>query len=150
MPRGFASVGLVRPKDPENVGAVLRASFCFDVKFIGIEGNRTRINSYVDTPKTWKHVPVIRHDDLSTIVPFGAVPIAVDLVDGAENLTDFEHPERAFYVFGPEDGTLGQEHLAFCEKRVMLPTRTCLNLASCVGIVLYDRMLKMENKNWKK
>lgn len=148
MPRGFASVGLVRPKDPANVGAILRASYCFDVKMIAIEGDRTNIRSHVDTPKAWRHIPVIRHDDLSSIVPYDAVPVAVDLVDDAENLMDFEHPERAFYVFGPEDGTLGNKHLQFCHKRVMLPTKTCLNLASCVGIVLYDRMLKMGNKNW--
>lgn len=149
MARGFASVGLVRPKDSENVGAVLRASFCFDVKLVAIEGDRTGIRSYTDTPKSWRHIPVIRNNDISSVIPFGAVPVAVDLVDDAENLTDFEHPESSFYVFGPEDGTLGEEHLSFCERRVMLPTRTCLNLASCVGIVLYDRMLKMENKNWK-
>lgn len=144
--KGFASVGLVRPKDKANVGAILRASFCFDVSMIAIEGDRTPIQSHVDTPKAWRHIPVIRNDDLSTVIPYGAVPVAVDLVDDAEDLTNFEHPERAFYVFGPEDGTLGQKHLQFCHKRVMLPTRTCLNLASCVGIVLYDRLLKQKRK----
>jgi tRNA(Leu) C34 or U34 (ribose-2'-O)-methylase TrmL len=145
MTRGYASVGLVRPKDTNNVGEVLRASFCFDVKMIAIEGDRTKIRSPLDTPKAWRHIPVIRNNDLSTIIPYDAVPIAVDLVDDAENLVDFVHPERAFYVFGPEDGTLGPGHLKFCHKRVMLPTKTCLNLAACVGIVLYDRMAKRGN-----
>lgn len=146
MSRGFASVGLVRPKDHHNVGAILRAAYCFDVSLIAIEGDRTAIRSHVDTPKAWRHIPVLRNDDLSVLIPYDAVPIAVDLVDDAENLVDFVHPERAFYVFGPEDGTLGRNHLSFCHKRVMLPTKTCLNLASCVGIVLYDRMLKQERK----
>lgn len=142
MSRGFAAVGLVRPKDHHNVGAILRAAFCYDAVMIAIEGDRTDIRSHVDTPKTWKHIPVLRHNDLSEIIPYDAVPVAVDLVDGAEDLIDFVHPERAFYIFGPEDGTLGQKHLAFCHRRVMLPTRTCLNLASCVSTVLYDRMAK--------
>lgn len=146
MGKGFASVGLVRPKDTANVGAILRASYCFDVSLIAIEGDRTPIRSYVDTPKAWRHIPVIRNDDLSGVIPYDAVPVAVDLVDDAEDLRDFVHPERAFYVFGPEDGTLGHKHLQFCHKRVMLPTRTCLNLASCVGIVLYDRLLKQKQK----
>lgn len=146
MSRGFASVGLVSPKDVDNVGAILRASYCFDVKMIGIEGDRTRMRSPLDTPKAWRHIPVIRHDDIKSIIPYEATAVAVDLVDDAENLVDFVHPERAFYVFGPEDGTLEQRHLDFCQKRVMLPTKTCLNLASCVGIVLYDRMAKLGRK----
>lgn len=146
MSKGFASVGLVRPKDTANVGAILRASYCFDVSLIAIEGDRTPIRSYVDTPKAWRHIPVIRNDDLSSVIPYDAVPVAVDLVDDAEDLRDFVHPDRAFYVFGPEDGTLGHKHLQFCHKRVMLPTRTCLNLASCVGIVLYDRLSKQKRK----
>jgi tRNA(Leu) C34 or U34 (ribose-2'-O)-methylase TrmL len=146
MGKGFASVGLVRPKDTANVGAILRASYCFDVSLIAIEGDRTPIRSHVDTPKAWRHIPVIRNDDLSGVIPYDAVPVAVDLVDDAEDLRDFVHPERAFYVFGPEDGTLGHKHLQFCHKRVMLPSRTCLNLASCVGIVLYDRLLKQKRK----
>lgn len=146
MSKGFASVGLVRPKDTANVGAILRASYCFDVSLIAIEGDRTPIRSHVDTPKAWRHIPVIRNDNLSSVIPYDAVPVAVDLVDDAEDLRDFVHPDRAFYVFGPEDGTLGHKHLQFCHKRVMLPTKTCLNLASCVGIVLYDRMLKQQRK----
>lgn len=142
--KGFASVGLIRPKDHHNVGAILRAAYCYDVSMVAIEGDRTPIRSHVDTPKAWRHIPVIRHDDISTIIPYDAVPIAVDLVDDAENLIDFVHPERAFYIFGPEDGTLGEKHMRFCHKRVMLPTQTCLNLASCVSTVLYDRLLKQK------
>lgn len=144
--RGFAAVGLVRPKDHHNVGEVLRASFCYDVKMIAIEGDRTFIKSHVDTTKAWRHIPVLRNNDLSAVIPYDAIPVAVDLVEDAENLIDFEHPERAFYIFGPEDGTLGKKHLDFCHKKVMLPTRTCLNLASCVSTVLYDRMSKQIRK----
>ena len=144
--KGFAAVGLVRPKDHHNVGAILRAAFCYDASMIAIEGDRTPIRSFVDTPKAWRKIPTLRHEDLSQIIPYDAVPIAVDLVDGAEDLVDFEHPERAFYIFGPEDGTLGAKHLSFCHRRVMLPTRTCLNLASCVSTVLYDRLSKQRRK----
>lgn len=146
MKKGYFAVGLVRPKDHANVGAVLRAAYCYDAALVAIEGDRTPIRSHVDTPKAWRHIPVIRNNDLSSVVPYDAVPIAVDLVDDAENLIDFEHPSRAFYVFGPEDGTLGQKHLSFCHRRIYIPTKTCLNLASCVSTVLYDRMAKEERK----
>jgi hypothetical protein len=40
------------------------------------------------------------------------VPVAVELRRNAEPFIEFEHPERALYVFGPEDGSLGRAVLA--------------------------------------
>lgn len=139
---GFASIGLVRPKDVANVGSVLRAAFCYDVSMVAIQGDRTPVRSHIDTPKAWRHIPVLRGDDLHALIPFDAVPVAIDLVDGAVDLVDFQHPVRAFYVFGPEDGTLGRGTLDWCQHRVMVPTRTCMNLAATVNVVLYDRLAK--------
>lgn len=112
---------------PGNVGSVLRAAFCYDAALVAIQGDRTQIKESADTPQAWQHIPVLR---------------AVDLVEGASSLPDFEHPRRAFYVFGPEDGTLGRDVLAWCPQRVMVPTRMCMNLAATVNVVLYDRLAK--------
>lgn len=142
--RGFASIGLVRPKDHANVGAVLRAAYCYGVSMVAIQGDRTPVRSHVDTPKAWKHIPVLRGDDLHALIPFDAVPVAVDLVDDAVSLPAFQHPARAFYVFGPEDGTLGKTVLDWCPHRVMVPTRTCMNLAATVNVILYDRLAKAD------
>lgn len=87
-------------------------------------------------------MPVLRGDNLRELIPFGAVPVAVDLVDDAVALDDFIHPQRAFYVFGPEDGTLGRATLDWCVHRVMVPTVSCMNLAATVNVVLYDRSAK--------
>lgn len=140
--RGFASIGLVRPKDANNVGSVLRAAFCYDVSMVAIQGDRSPVRASTDTPKAWRHIPVIRGEDLHAMIPFDAVPVAVDLVDDAIELPAFQHPLRAFYVFGPEDGTLGRATLDWCKHRVMVPTRSCMNLAATVNVVLYDRLAK--------
>lgn len=144
MSRGFAAIGLLRPKHHENVGAVLRAAFCYDARLVAIEGDRSPVRSYVDTFKAWRHVPVLRGDDLHAMIPFAAVPVAVDLVEGAISLPAFQHPQRAFYIFGPEDGTLGRRVLEWCQHRVMIPMRECSNLAATVNVVLYDRMAKAD------
>jgi len=72
----------------------------------------------------------------------GLVPVAVELVRGSESLVTFEHPEDAFYVFGPEDGGLGRVQLGQCHKFVTIPTLHCLNLATAVSTILYDRHAK--------
>ena len=143
--RGFAAIGLNRPKDAANVGGALRAAHVYGAALVAIAGDRSGIRHPCNTMAAHRHVPVINGDDLHALIPYDCIPIAVDLVDGAVPLPGFKHPERAFYVFGPEDGTLGAKTLDWCKFRVMVPTAFCMNLAATVNVVLYDRMAKQ----WK-
>ena len=142
--RGYSCVALHQPKNPLNVGSVLRAAHCYEASAVFISGRRyMQKNIPTDTPKTWKHTPVICGSDLRGLVPFDCVPVAVDLLDGARDLREYVHPERATYIFGPEDGTLGISVLEWCRDVVYVPTRDCMNLAATVNVVLYDRLSKM-------
>lgn len=148
MTRGFASVGLHRPKDIANIGGVLRAAQAYSASMVAISGDRIdgeKIRHATNTGQAQKHMPVLR-GELRDLIPFGAVPVAVDLVDDAVALPDFIHPQAAFYVFGPEDGTLGKAILDWCPFRVVVPTSICMNLAATVNVVLYDRLAKQMAK----
>jgi tRNA(Leu) C34 or U34 (ribose-2'-O)-methylase TrmL len=68
--------------------------------------------------------------------------VCVELVEGAIPLPEYQHPDQAFYVFGPEDGTISQALIDHADDVVYVPTRGCMNLASTVNVVLYDRMAK--------
>lgn len=92
--------------------------------------------------KIYRHIPLIRVDDLQSVIPFDCVPVAVDLLPGATPLQNYKHPRSAFYVFGPEDGTLGEKVLSFCRDKIYIPTTGCMNLAATVNVVLYDRLAK--------
>jgi tRNA(Leu) C34 or U34 (ribose-2'-O)-methylase TrmL len=144
--RGFAAIGLHRPKDRANVGGALRAAFAHGASIVAIAAPRGHANEGIrhgaNTPAAWKHLPVLVGDDLHAMIPFDCITVAVDLVEDAIPLPSFQHPTRAFYVFGPEDGTLGTSVLDWCARRVMVPTRICMNLAATVNVVLYDRVAK--------
>jgi len=140
--RGFAAIGLVAPKCNANVGGAMRAAACYDADLIVLGGSRYHRQS-ADTMKSWRHIPTLHNvQNLMDCCPFDCVPVGVDLVDGAEALPEFQHPERAFYIFGPEDGTLGKATLDRCARRLMVPTKHCMNLAATVNVILYDRMAK--------
>ena len=139
--RGFACVGLDNPKNHINVGHVLRAAGCYGAAMVAISGQRYH-RAGTDTMYAAGRMPLVRVDDLRDAVPFDCVPIAVDLVASARPLHAYTHPERAFYVFGPEDGTLGARVLSWCRDVLYVPTRGCMNLAACVNVVLYDRAVK--------
>ena len=139
--RGFACVGLQNPKNPINVGSVLRICGNFDVNLLAISGIRYH-KVATDTMKAYRHFPLLQVDDLHTVIPFDCIPIAVDILPEAKSIFTFTHPERAFYIFGPEDGTLGKKVLNWCKYKIFIPTKVCMNLAISVGIVLYDRLSK--------
>ncbi len=139
--RGYSAVGLFQPKTALNVGSVLRAAHCYGSALVALSGNRYKRSS-TDTTKAYRHLPLLQVGDLFDAIPFDCVPVAIDLVDGARDITTYVHPERAFYIFGPEDGTLGRAITDRCRDKVFVPTAFCMNLAACVNVVLYDRYLK--------
>lgn len=139
--RGYAAIGLHQPKNPKNVGCVLRAAGCFDASLVVTSGARYK-HTFTDTMRAYRHIPLLCVDSLRDAIPYDCVPVAVDIIDGARSLPAFTHPERAFYIFGPEDGTLGESITSWCKHVVSVPTRHCMNLAATVNVVLYDRMVK--------
>jgi tRNA(Leu) C34 or U34 (ribose-2'-O)-methylase TrmL len=139
--RGFAAIGLFNPKTTHNVGSVLRAAGCYGVSLVAKTGQRYR-NAPTDTMKDFRHLPLLQVEDLFEVIPYDCVPVAVDLIDGAQSLPEYKHPERAFYIFGPEDGTLGKAITDRCRDKVYVPTNGCMNLAATVNVILYDRLAK--------
>ena len=144
MSRGYAVVALDNIKNPANLGSALRAAQCYGAALVLIGGPRMqRIHKIAtDTMKAYRHIPTMMVDDVMEHIPYDCVPIAVDLVGGARDLRTYYHPERAFYIFGPEDGTLGKRVLDGCRDKVMVPTTGCMNLAATVNVILYDRLVK--------
>lgn len=138
---GYTAIGLHNPKNLQNVGGVLRAAYCFGAALVVISGSRYRPQS-TDTPKAYRFLPVLQVDELHSVIPFDCVPVAVERLPNSAALPDYAHPERAFYIFGPEDGDLGRAITDWCRDVVSIPSGDSLNLAAAVNIVLYDRMAK--------
>lgn len=139
--RGYCGIGLDNPKSEVNVGSALRAAGIYGAAFVATTGSRYG-PGLTDTMKVYRHLPLIRIEDLHDIIPFDCVPVAVDLIEGATSLIEYKHPERAFYIFGAEDNTLGKRITDWCKDIIYVPTNGCMNLAATVNVVLYDRMSK--------
>lgn len=142
--RGYAAIGLDNPKSAVNLGSVMRAAGVYGAALVAISGHRFPIGrmATTDTQKHHRHIPLIRVEDVLGLSLYDCVPVAVDLVPDAMPLPEYKHPERALYVFGAEDATLGSRILERCRDRVYVPTSGCMNLAACVNVVLYDRLAK--------
>jgi len=154
-----AQIALINPKYSRNVSAVIRAASAFNVEDVMFTGERvmtaegeiiTEWRGGSKKPrlpreermKGYSKVNWRRTDRPFDGLPPGTVPVAVDLVPGAESLIEFEHPDNALYVFGPEDGSLHRTNLSLCHRRVFIPMAHCANLAAAVYMTLYDRHAK--------
>lgn len=145
-----AAVLLVNPKYPHNVAQVLRACAAYGVHALRYTGNRMdaelvnlgrmpreeRLKGYKAVEWRRSAAPFDEMPDL--------VPVAIEVRPNSEMLPDFDHPQNALYVFGPEDGSLQSPTLRFCHRFIAIPTRHCLNLSMAVGTVLYDRQSKLD------
>lgn len=139
---------LTNPKYSANVGAAVRAASCFGAKQVWWTGNRVKLEEGERLPREERMIGYrdveLKHFDY----PFeqfrgqDVTPVALELLPGSECLLDFEHPENAVYVFGPEDGSIDQVTRKLCHRFVTIPSKHCTNLAAAVYLVLYDRIMK--------
>ena len=144
MPDKKIIIGLTNPKSATNVGAVMRAAGCFSADSVLYTGSRydrgVKLNT--DTKKISSTIPLTGVESLLTHKADGFKVVCVDLVEGATPLPTFTHPDKALYIFGPEDGTIKQAVIDQADAVIYIPTQGCLNLAATVNVVLYDRLAK--------
>lgn len=146
----FPAIVLSNPRYPHNVGAVVRGASCYGVKQVWVSGTRVAEQVWAskripreERMKGFADVDIVLADDPFNHFGRDVTPVAVELLQGSENLLTFEHPKNPVYVFGPEDGSVPDRWRGLCHRRVFIPTRHCLNLGVAVSTLLYDRQMKM-------
>ncbi len=148
--RGYGCIALEKPNDAVNVGHTLRAALCFGARMVILGDAPDDLNVKrlkTDPGRAYKHVPVIQVKDIFEALPEDCTPVAVEMTDDAVDLTTFVHPERACYIFGPENGSISEEVLKRCAIQVKIPTVMSLNLGMTVNIVMYDRVAKASRRS---
>lgn len=144
MSENLVYIGLINPKSPDNVGAVMRAAGCFRADAVLYTGQRyaTAAAFRTDTKDIARQIPLLGVDTLPEQLAPGMQLVCVEFAEGAIPLPAFVHPAQVMYVFGPEDGSIDQALIDRADAVVYLPTVGCLNLAATVNVVLYDRLAK--------
>ena len=155
------AIVLNNPKSAVNVGGVIRAASVLGAERVYWTGTRVEDKRYLAdhagtslAKKKWR-LPReermkaynidwgVEEGALDRLVHEGFKPVCIELVDGAQLLPFYDHPEGdTVYVFGPEDGDVPKGVRHFCHDFVQVPSKHCMNLAATANVVLYDRLAK--------
>ena len=147
MPRtsgGYVGVGIYNGKRTYNFGALVRTARVFGADFVFSVGHRNPAET--SSVKAELTIPVFHFETLSLCVasiPANARLVCVELAPGAVDIRIYEHPARAVYLLGPEDGALPGDILRQHDT-VILPGAHPLNVAMAATVVLYDRLFKRQ------
>jgi len=151
MKKSHISLGLINPKSPDNVGSVLRAAANYRVNDVFYTGNRypralERSARTVDmSRKIGREIPLSQLNCLIDAVKDDTKIVCIEFAVNASPLPEYQHPDNAFYIFGPEDGSIDQEIIDRADAVVYVPTVGSMNLSATVNVVLYDRLVKEAN-----
>lgn len=153
----MTDVLLVNPKYGHNLGGAVRAvaTMCDPEDSHTVYWTGDRIDLTTERGKTrlpreerlrqYQHVSYEHALIGAKVLPprdSTQIPVAVEIGPGFIPLIEYEHPENAVYVFGPEDGSLSRSWLGLCHHHVVIPSNGCVNLAAAVYLTLYDRLVK--------
>ena len=144
----MVTLGLVNPKDAANVGSVLRALGCYGADGVVYTGTRYDVAArhHTDTRKLRQQTNIRKVASMQEALaqlPAGTKLVCVELVVGAVPLPEYQHPQDALYVFGPEDASIPADVVQAADDVVYIPTVGCMNLAATVNVLLYDRLAKL-------
>ncbi|WP_295895457.1 RNA methyltransferase [uncultured Vibrio sp.] len=144
MKNSRVTIGLTNPKSPSNVGAVMRAAGCYQADEVLYTGQRYEKASkfQTDTKNVSNKIPLKGVESFLDNLSEETSIVCVDFAEGATPLPEFQHPENAIYIFGPEDGSISQDVADRAHHVVYVPTIGCMNLAASVNVLLYDRLAK--------
>ena len=143
-------VVLDHPKYEVNVGGAMRSAVALGADAVILVGRRYE-REPGDVFHAQKHLEVLPVRSWEQALELlGNIPIvAVERLEGAMPLNTLAHPPRAAYVFGPEDGSVHPDVVTFSAHQVHIPHARvdnvhwgCLNLATSVALVLYDRLCR--------
>lgn len=125
-----------------NMGTIVRAANAFNIKRVHIIGRKQWNKRGAMVTDLYMNIQY--HDDIKAFAEAMARAkreiIAVDIVDGAKNLSETKLPTNAVLVFGAEGPGLSKEMLSTAKETVMIEqfgsTRS-VNVGVAAGITMY-------------
>lgn len=144
----FYGIGIINGINKVNIGTLWRSAYILGASFIFTVNKKYKFQAS-DVMKTPTRIPLYNYDninDLKKHLPHSTKLIGVELIENAQFLNKFEHPQRGAYLLGSEANGLLPEVLEKCHHVIKLPGNFSLNVTVAGSIVMHDRICKLTHK----
>lgn len=143
----YCGIIVENPKLVGNIGSLFRTCCCMgNIDFIGVIGEE----SYSSKDNRWDPIKSSlilpcwnfkTNKEFFERLPKNCITVGVELDNRSVELTNFQHPKRAIYVFGSEEHGLSDYTRKRCKKIIKIPSTNGLSMnLSCAGsMVIWDR-----------
>lgn len=148
--RGFFEIGIMQGKNNDNLGTLWRSANIMGANGIFTIGARYPKKHQTDTMNTPNHIPLREFEDFDVFmkqIPRDTKIIGIELIEDAEDLVNFKHPQRAIYMLGSEDKGIPENCINQCDRIVKIPFyKNSFNVAVAGSMIMYDRIIKQTKK----
>jgi len=144
----YFGIGIENGKTIQNLGLLWRSAENFGAGFIFTAGARYK-KHITDIYNSFQRIPLYNYknaEDLYAHLPYSCRLVGVENSEGALDLRNYRHLNRAVYLLGAEDGGISKKAAALCHEIIKIPCeKGCFNVSVAAGIIMYDRVLKLSS-----
>jgi 23S rRNA (guanosine2251-2'-O)-methyltransferase len=133
----------------QNIGAMIRTSLGLNVDMLLVSNRQQKVFTPTVTKVSMGYnlvLPIVQENFLLAIEELKDIGFDVLALDmGGENITNMYYNPKTCFVMGNEASGVSQTVLKKCDKTIAIPMSDrveSLNVATSLGIVLYDRVAK--------
>ena len=140
----YFGIGIENIKTHYNLGTLFRSALIFNSNFIFTVNKRYK-KQCSDVFKTYNQIPLYHYndfDDFYNHLPYSCKLIGVEITDDAQEIKNFQHPNKCVYLLGSEDSGLTKKAISKCHDIIKIPGNKSLNVSVAGSIIMYDRLLK--------
>jgi 23S rRNA (guanosine2251-2'-O)-methyltransferase len=133
-----------------NIGAMIRTSLALNTDFLLVPNSQQKVFSSTVTKISMGYnfvLPVVQENFLLAITELKKMGFQIVGLDmGGENIINFSYNPKVCFVLGNEGKGLSEPVLRKCDNIISIPMNDVvesLNVSTSLGMVLYDRMSKL-------
>jgi tRNA G18 (ribose-2'-O)-methylase SpoU len=139
-------------RTPENMGSILRLAGNIGVKKtlfisdIAYTFKNYKINKTASGAAEKVDWEIIKPEDLVNHLPNDYTVVAMETIENAEDIFNFQFPEKTAFIIGNEVNGISQELLNISHHRVFIPVPgpiSSLNVSHALSIGLFEWLRQM-------
>lgn len=140
--RGFAFIGIEMNNVERDISGIVDLMKKYKADVLILNSDSEEVNSDICKNKDVKDIPILKTNNMFAGMPFSCVPVIVKNDDSSTLISEYNHPERAFYIFCDEDQDMESLVPLWLRDHIHFENMKGVNITQKLELILKDRYEK--------